>query len=385
MRLFAFFYFLTLFFLYLLSLPLILFLSRKQKYKESLFARFFLYKNRQPTSGGTIFHACSLGEVSSLEPLLEHFENKTITTITKTGFDEATKLSNEVRYLPFEILLPFWFTPQERVVVLEAELWFMLFFIAKNKGSKTILLNGRMSDRSFPRYLKFSSFYKMIFKNIDLVIVQSQKDKERFSKLGAKNIDVFGNIKLLKKPKTTKEFTKPKGVLVCGASTHEGEEEPILVAFLELKKQNPDSKLVIAPRHPERFEFLSFYCGEFAQKNNLTFSTFGQTAAFESDINLLDTLGDLINLYAISDIVVLGGAFAAKGGHNPIEPAYFGCKLISGLNIFNQISLFENIEGYTLCSADELKDVLLRYESLPKSFIKERASLERLLELIKQP
>lgn len=107
---------------------------------------------------------------------------------------------------------------------------------------------------------------------------------------------------------------------------------------------------------------------------------FSQDGSFSSDITIVDTMGELNNLYAISDVVILGGAFGNAGGHNPIEPASFNCKIISGINIFYQLTLFEAIENYRLCSPVELPFVLAEHEKLEKSYIKESIDLKAILE-----
>lgn len=381
LNLFAVFYFLILFFIWLLTLPFLVILSFKEKYKSSIPARFFCIKNSPLKENTYWFHACSFGEVLSLESILEKLDNFSITTITQTGFNQAKKYTNSVSYLPFEIFLPFWIKKQKKLIVLEAELWFMLFFISKKRGIKTILLNARISNRSFPKYLKFRWFYKILFKSIDKIFCQSMEDKIRLEKLGAKNVEIFGNIKAFKKPKVTKEYKKPNRLVITIASTHKDEEKLILNAIKNIK----NAIFIIVPRHPERFEYVKELIKDFSIKNNLTYSFFTQNSKFNTDIVVIDTLGELINIYAISDIVILGGSFYEYGGHNPIEPAYFGCKLISGPYIFNQYALFDLIENYYICKADKLQELLLKKDNLKNASIKNIDSkIARLIEIINE-
>ena len=213
-------------FLYLISLPYLFFLSFKKKYKDSIPARFFLYKNKFFNKNNIWFHSCSLGETKSLKPIIDKINKEVnISVTTNTGYEEAKKLSNSVRFLPFEIWQPFWQKKQKVLIVLEAELWYLLFFIAKRKGTKTILLNARISDNSYKAYKKFSFFYKIIFKYIDEVFAQSDIDKQRLREIGAKNIKVIGNIKAYNDIKITKKMIKPINTkIITLASTHEGEE-----------------------------------------------------------------------------------------------------------------------------------------------------------------
>ena len=180
--------------LYLIALPLLIYLSFKSKYKDSIPARFFLFKNPKfSLADGIWFHVCSLGEARALKPIVNRLKDKDIkiTTITHTGFAEAKKYGVEVRYLPYEMFLPFWIKKQKAVVILEAEFWYMLVLIAKLNGSKVIFLNARISDKSVDKYLKMSWFYRRILENVDILYAQSEVDKNRFLALGAKNIEVI--------------------------------------------------------------------------------------------------------------------------------------------------------------------------------------------------
>jgi len=145
--------------LFFIALPLLIVLSFKQKYKASIPSRFFLFKNPPFHTVNSIwFHVCSLGEARALKPILDKLQGKKvcITTITQTGYNEAKKYNAEVRYLPYEMYLPFWMKPQKKLIVLEAEFWYMLFRIARARGAEVILLNARISDKSVNKYMKFA-------------------------------------------------------------------------------------------------------------------------------------------------------------------------------------------------------------------------------------
>ncbi len=221
-----------------------------------------------------------------------------------------------MRYLPFEPLLWFWVRPQKVLAVMEAELWYLLFYLAKRRGAKTMLINARISDRSWRSYRRFAWFYRKIFLWVDEVYAQSETDRERLETLGAKRVVVTGNIKLAEPAKAAKRYPKPSGIVVTAASTHEGEEEGILDAFLRWREGHPDAKLLIVPRHPERFEKV-FGLARAAAGEALRVGRWSQTRSLEADIVVIDVMGELVNFYAVSDIVVLGGAFAPVGGHNP--------------------------------------------------------------------
>jgi len=241
--------------LYLIALPLLVYLSFKPKYKKSIPARFFLLNNpRFKEKDGIWFHVCSLGEAKALKPILElvKTEDIKITTITQTGQNEAKKYDADVRFLPYEMLIPFWIKKQKLLVVLEAEFWYMLFVAARRSGTRVVMLNARISDKSVKKYLQFAWFYKKLLENVEIIYAQSELDKNRFLALGAKNIEVIGNIKLAGKIVKTKDYEKSLQETIVAASTHEGEEESIIKSFVEYKKQ-VDAKLIVVPRHPERF------------------------------------------------------------------------------------------------------------------------------------
>jgi 3-deoxy-D-manno-octulosonic-acid transferase len=262
---------------------------------------------------------------------------------------------------------------------MEAELWYMLFLIAKKKGAKTLLINARISDKSYKSYLRFRFFYKKIFKNIDKVFAQSEIDKQRLQELGARSVEVIGNIKLAQLPSKKALFEKPNITTIVAASTHEGEEELVLNAY-----NKEFGKLIIVPRHPERFLKVEELIKNYVKDKNLTFHKFSNKEDFSSDIVLVDIMGILNDIYEISDITILGGAFAKIGGHNPIEPAFFGNVIISGKNIFNQKSLFECIKNYYLIENSELKEYLEKANTLLKPELTKEGSFEPIIKEIKK-
>lgn len=375
MSLFSIIYYLVSLVIYILAIPYLLYKTKNKKYKEAIPAKFFLRNNKPFEKSSIWFHVCSMGEAKAIKPLVEKLDETNISVITNTGFEEASSLTLNVRYLPFEIFLPFWIKKQKALVVMEAELWYFLFLFAKRKGAKTYLINARISDKSYKSYKKFSFFYKRVFANIDKIFAQTKEDKERLLELGAKDVKVIGNIKLAQLPKVTRNFEKPNDTLITAGSTHEKEEELILNSY-----DRKYGKLVIVPRHPERFEKVAKLIEEFTQKNSLTFHRFSQKEDFSSDIILVDKLGELNNIYSISDIVILGGAFANVGGHNPVEPAYFGCKLISGKRIFNQKSLFECVKNYKLIEDNELKEALENAQDLEKSSLVQEGDIQPIIK-----
>ena len=361
------------------ALPLAI-LAFKKKYRASIPARFFLFKNPKFDASRVHFHACSFGEVRSITPLVSRFKDAAaVSVVTKTGFDEAKKITQNTRFLPFEIFLPFWLKPAKITIIFEAELWLGLIFWAKFKGSRVILINARISDRSYKSYLKFSFFYRYLFKFIDKIYAQSDLDKQRLERLGAKNIVVSGNIKSAFLPNPSKIYARPKERVIVLASTHAGEEELILRGL----NLSANDKLILVPRHPERFGEAGEILANFAAKNGLSFAKFSETKNFDAQCVLVDTMGELVNIYKFSDVVVLGGSFVPNvGGHNPIEATQFENAVISGEFIFNQKALYSAVDGIKFAKAGEI-NVLLR-QDLPKAKIVAKGDVSEILKDIEE-
>lgn len=367
---------------YVVTLPLLILFSFKKKYRDSIPARFFGIKNPPFQPHDIWFHVCSLGEAKAIAPLLEKLENKrvAISVITHTGYEAASKYVAQVRYLPYELWLWFWIERPKTVVVLEAEFWYLLFRLARTRGARVIALNARISDRSFPKYYRMRWFYRILLSQCDRIFCQSNEDMVRFIALGAHNVEVVGNIKLAQKIEASKHYSKPEGTIIVAASTHEGEEEGIIRGFVAYREDNPSAKLLVVPRHPERFTKVGELIAKTAPMMSL--SRWSESQLLESDIVLIDTMGELNNLYAISDVAVLGGAFAPIGGHNPLEPATFGCKIISGEEMFLQRELFKYVSHVQFTSLEGIAEALKNAETLPPSQINGSVDLQKVLDYL---
>ena len=384
-KIFFYFYSFVSFIVYIVALPLLLLFSLKSKYKASIPARFFVWKNPSLKPHGIWFHSCSFGEAKAIYPLVESVPSEVLrmTTTTQTGYEAIVHYTKESRYLPFEPLLFFWLKPQKALVVMEAEFWYLLFVLAQKRGAKTLLVNARMSDRSYPKYLRMGWLYRHIFKHIDEVYAQTPLDKERLESLGATNVVVTGNIKLSSLPKATKTLVKPSGLIVCAASTHNTEEALVLDAYYRLKQEQCEARLIIVPRHPERFDKVAKMIEAFSHAHTFSWHRYSKNKSLEDDIVLIDTLGELVNIYSISDIVILGGAFEPIGGHNAAEAAQFGCKIISGKHYFNQVDIFGAIEGIAVVEASNLAHRLLQHGLLKPSKLKYCTDISPIIKSLK--
>ncbi|MEW5831393.1 MAG: lipid IV(A) 3-deoxy-D-manno-octulosonic acid transferase [Campylobacterota bacterium] len=370
-------------FAYAVTLPVLILFSFKKKYRHSLPARFFGVKNPPFGPHDIWFHVCSLGEAKAIAPLVERLGEKrlAISVITHTGYEAASKYPVQVRYLPFELWLWFWIERPKTLVVLEAEFWYLLFRLAHKRGARVIALNARISERSFPKYYKMRWFYRRLLGECDRIFCQSTEDMARFIALGARNVEVAGNIKLAQKIEAATVYPKPQGTVIVAGSTHEGEEEAILDAFAEYRRRNPDAKLIVVPRHPERFAKVAELIAQRLPQMELNRWSRSQTVG--PDVTLVDAMGELNNLYAIGDVAILGGAFEPIGGHNPLEPAYFGCKIITGKEIFHQRELFKYVSHVQFVERDEIAPALTRAERLPPSQVEGSVDLARITEFLK--
>jgi 3-deoxy-D-manno-octulosonic-acid transferase len=366
----------------LVILPLIIFgIFLHKKYQISFLHIFFpFFFNKSFKEKNIHFHCASFGETKSIEGIIQHLNNDiNITVMTNTGFNEAKKYTKNVRYIPFDIFNIFWLKPQKALFVIDSELWFMLFYIYQLKKTPVYIINARISKESLRKKMKLSFLYKYILANIDIIYTQNKKDIKRFKKLGAKNVIYSGNIKTLCPIKTNENLSKIKKNLIVAGSTHQDEERIILD-----KIDYNTSSLVIVPRHPERFDKVKLLLKSFAKKNNLTFTSYSQNTSLTQDIILIDSLGKLNNFYKIANLVILGGSFVKKGGHNPLEPAFFKTKIISGSYFYNQESLFKLVKNIKISNEDSLKsdiDDFLNNDIV--SFVEKNNNLETLLNKIK--
>lgn len=368
--------------IYLLSLPLVLYKRQHPRYKDRIPAQYFLRNNPRFSKDGIWFHSCSLGETRGLQPIIDRLDaDINMSVVTNTAFSEAKKITyGNARYLPFEVFLPFWATKQKLLIVTEAEYWYLLFASAKAKGAKTMLMNARISDKHYRGYVRFKWFYKKLFRHVDIIFAQSEKDKARLEEIGAANVIVTGNSKLANLPQVTKNLKKPSGRMIVASSTHTPEEALILSAW-----QREQGRLVLVPRHPERFDEVHMLILDHIKDTNLQYHRYSDKEDFDADIVLVDCMGELINIYAISDVVILGGGFVyGSGGHNPIEAAYFNNILITGELIYNQTSLYESLRYHKIIKNEALAQTLQELDNIKVCEIMQEGTVEPIMDYIHQ-
>lgn len=302
------------------------------------------------------FHAVSVGEVVALAPVIREFRRLApdytiiVSTGTETGQEKARTSINDVNafiYLPLDFPI-FVNRVINRIrpdlfVLMETEIWPNLLHGLKAKGATIVLANGRISDRSFPRYMKIRPLIETILTKIDAFLMVSDTDKERILDMGAptERVQVVGNTKFDAairnvSEKTLQEAQEVLGVdendrVLMAGSTHPGEHEQILDCFIKLRKDFPDLILVMAPRHVETVPSILTAIND--RKLDAPFLR----SSFESgerrginNIVLLDTTGELFKFYSVATVVVMGGSFVPRGGQNILEPIVWGKRVFFG-------------------------------------------------------
>lgn len=294
-------------------------------------------------------HAVSVGEVMAAHPLIRELKKKypnrklILSTVTVTGNHTAHQRVPEadaVFFFPFDFP---WIVRRvireidpAIVLVAETELWPNFFRELKRADIPSAVINGRISPHSFRNYMKFKKFFSQVFSNVTIFCMQSAGDATRIKEIGAPldRVMVTGNLKFDQKVPTKQPspIQIPKGSKVITAgSTHRGEEAALLDIFRRLREKFPELLLIIAPRHPERFnevEGLINKAGYECQRRTRSKGTI-------KDVLLLDTIGELRSFYGICDLAFVGGSLVKVGGHNLLEPAAMKKPVIFSRYMFN--------------------------------------------------
>lgn len=296
-----------------------------------------------------MFHGVSVGEVIALENLIKKTKETfpdykiVVTTGTKTGQEIAHKkydnIASFITYFPFDITFcvdKFLNKINPSVVLIaETELWPTFSAYCHKKEIPLYVINGRISDATFKSYQFLKGFFKELFKNYTEILTQSEEDKEKFIKIGAPETktQVMKNLKFdVKRIDADIQIGKGTNRIIIAGSTHKGEDEIILSAFTKLKKEFPDIKLLLAPRHLTRLDEVK----SLTQKTGLKFGQRSIGDTFENnEIIILDTMGELSKMYQICDFAFIGGSFNKTGGHNPLEAIVYDKPAISGPSIHN--------------------------------------------------
>jgi 3-deoxy-D-manno-octulosonic-acid transferase len=338
----------------LLALPYFLLTGvLRGKYVVNFPTRMGFFKTR-PEEHDLWIHAVSVGETLAAQPVVTKIMEQrpgtsiVFTTTTITGQAQARRLYPEatVTYFPFDFAFAvrrFLDHHKPRAfATLETEIWPNVTRIARQRGLRLILANGRISDRSLPRYRAFRAVVGSVLRKYDRILAREETDRERFIAIGAppEIVEVSGNVKFDYEPDEAPLEIGPqlealfagRKVVVLG-STMEGEDEVLLPEVERLLAEH-HAFVVIAPRKPERFELVAGLLAasplRFVRRSELE-----SLPPEEVDVLLLDTFGELARIYRYATAAFIGGTLVPKGGHNPIEPAAAGVPVCFGPSMSN--------------------------------------------------
>jgi 3-deoxy-D-manno-octulosonic-acid transferase len=342
-------------------------------------------------------HAVSVGEVLTARALLQELRERYprlrifLSTTTVTGHQVARnnlQYIDEVFYFPFDFAFIVRRTLRlvrpRLFVMMETELWPNLLRACHATGVKTLLVNGRISSRSYPRYKLARPFFKHVLAHVDRFCMQSEESARRIIDMGAPpaRVTVTGSLKFdsLERPGSAATSDRgsnrvlryfritPDRPVVIAASTLKGEDEPVFEAFQRLRATRANALLIIAPRKPERFDDVE----RLARKTGLDVARRTELrvdAEPRHDIVVLDTIGELAQLFQVATVVFVGGSLVDAGGHNILEPAVFGKPIIFGpyMQNFAEIAraFLDNGAGIEVKTARELETALLELAGDP--------------------
>jgi len=398
---------LTIFFI--TGLPIWIIIACKKKYRSSILRKLVLY-SKKISKKYIMIHGVSVGEVNAALPLIEKIKTKypeysiLVTSSTLTGFQTAcTKLKScTIEYFPLDF---FWSVKRflklhhiEKIFIMETEIWPNFVYQAAINKIPVYIANGRLSDRSFPRYKMLKFCLQSYFNNISKIFCASKTDAVRFKYLGVEDekLQVSSSMKFDAAVLESKNFNQQDYVfhrllekhplIFVAGSTQEAENIVIINAYLTLKEEFSSLKLILVPRKPETLSstihFLKDNQIAFTKRSLLTLETEIE------DVLLVDIIGELFYLYSYATIVFIGKSlFENGGGQNPIEPAVLGKPVIIGKLYANfkdiveemrrhqAIAIVQNQQELVKISADLLKDVIKREEMglKAKEFIYQKA------------
>ena len=346
---------------FVLMLPL--FILRREKYAAGFKQRLGKFPEFKQDDRKVIWlHCVSVGEANAARPLVnaikQQFPNHrlVVSTTTKTGQELAKNIFAEkadaVFYFPFDWKLSVRralevFRPS-LVLLMETEIWPRFFREASKTGAQVIIVNGRLSEKSFKRYSHIKNFVGRVLGFVDLALMQGERDAARIIALGLSpdKVAVTGNLKFdqpseVSENPLTVEFRRRFNIsseflLIVAASTHAPEEQFLLETFKKIKESSTGKnvRLLIAPRHPERFDEVAMLASQFC-KTSVRRSEAESEIDKAGDVILLDSIGELRAVYPLAEIVFVGGSLIPHGGQSILEPAAAGKAVVTGPHTHN--------------------------------------------------
>ena len=348
------------YFVIILSPLIIIYRIIKKKENPERFLEKFSINKKERKKGKLIwFHCSSVGEFLSVVPLIQEFEKiksiKQILVTTSTlssskifGKFKFKKTSHQ--FYPLDNIhivnnfLNYW--EPSSVFFVESEIWPTMISELNKRKIKILLINARMSEKSFKRWFAIRYFGKNILEKFDYIFPQNKETLLYFKKLGIKKIKFLGNLKFInthddKLKEINKKYFKNKKIL-CSASTHHNEEEIFANLHVKYKKKIPNLITIIIPRHIERTDEIT----QMLDKKKLKFIKHSENKKNYKnyDIYIVDSYGESKSFYKISDVVFLGGSLVSKGGQNPLEALKFGCNILHGNYTFNFKDIYKMLE-----------------------------------------
>ena len=343
--------------------PIIL-IVRLIKKKEDIF-RFkekFCISSSYRKKGKLIwFHGASVGEIQSILPIIEILEKRkdikqiliTSNTLSSSKIISKLKLKKTThQFFPIDTnfltkrFLNYW--RPNAAIFIDTEVWPNIICNIKKRGIPLIIVNGRISKKTFKRWRLFPNFAKEIFSKFDLCISCSEISKKYFSKLGVKKTKYFGNLKFsqsethkIQLDKKLKKFISKKKVWVA-SSTHPGEEKICAIAHQNLKKKYENLLTIIIPRHIERIPQIEKEINNIGLKTHIHKSK--RVIKKETDIYLVNTYGETKSFFSTCKNVLLGGSIIPHGGQNPLEAARYGCNILHGPYVYNFLDIYFFLE-----------------------------------------
>jgi 3-deoxy-D-manno-octulosonic-acid transferase len=352
-------------------------MATTRKYREGLperlgllrrtFARLAASADGRPVIW---IHAVSLGEVLAVRALVAELDRALpgyrilVSTTTRTGQASARGWFGQERvfYCPLDLpwaVRAYLEALKPRMLVLaETEFWPNLLHGCFRRGIPVVVVNARISDRSWPRYWRLRGLWRPFLSRLTRVLAQSEADAERLRALGCDpgRVVVNGNLKFdvrsgeeMAATRILREIALDVRLLVAG-STHAGEEEILLAAWPELLKAEPNLAMVIAPRHEERLDAVAelLHRSGYPWRRRSGYPWRGDAARIQSSLSLvpgeivmLDSSGELASVYSLAAVAFVGGSLVAAGGHNPLEPAQFGAPVVMGEHYVNFRAIVE--------------------------------------------
>ena len=346
----------------------------KKRYIERLGKNKIQFQNQKKILW---LHAASIGEFKSSNLIIEKYYknfNILVTTTTKTSADYIKKYYKDKvvhQYIPFDV--PIWcerfinYWKPNLILWIESDIWPNMLQIIRKKKIECFYINARISPKSFKNWKYFKKLYFKSLNTFNKIFAQSPNDLDRIKLLGNKKVEYIGNLKLSDNKSILDDV--PKKILsIMIVSSHELEEEKILNNLEKIIK-NKKIKLFIAPRHLDRINNIS----KILQKYNFNYTLHSKDNNFNNDVIIIDEFGNLDKYFHKSEIVILGGSFVNKGGHNPIEPARFGCAIISGNLVYNWQNIYDEMVKEKACII--IKDID-NLENIMNELIEDKSNLK---------